>query len=239
MLKRDNGRPGIFKQEDPTMTMQARCFPVVVCVVILFSTASLAQTPERRQTKSPPQAGEQPSSLPQNPNSTDAVANEIALLRKSVQTLNARLLEISNKVLAPDANQSGSANDKQNRISTNLALLAQAEQRAEILRKQLIELIEKETSLKSRLVQIDEDMRPESIERALNPYGTTRTAELRDARRRVLENDRKGLESLLNLTTQSRLRLEDDVKQAHLLVLRIRQRIFPLIDKEIEKISPN
>ena len=113
------------------MTMQARCFPVVVCVVILFSTPSLAQTPERRQTKSPPQAGEQPSSLPQNANSTDAVANEIALLRKSVQTLNARLLEISNKVLAPDANQSGSANDKQNRISTNLALLAQAEQRAD------------------------------------------------------------------------------------------------------------
>ena len=221
------------------MTMQARCFPVVVCVVILFSIPSFAQTLERRQTNSPSQAQEQPSSPPQNPNSTDAVANEIALLRKSVQTLNARLLEISNKVLASDANPSGSANDKKNPISVSLALLAQAEQRAEILRKQLFELIEKETALKSRLVQIDEDMRPESIERALNPYGTTRTAELRDARRRVLENDRKGFESLLNLTTQSRLRLEDDVKQADFLVLRIRQRIFPLIDKEIEKINPN
>jgi hypothetical protein len=100
-------------------------------------------------------------------------------------------------------------------------------------------LIEKETSLKSRLVQIDEDMRPESIERTLNPYGTTRTAELRGARRRVLENDRKGVESLLNLTTQSRLRLEDDVKQADLLVFRLRQRVLPLIDKEIDKINPN
>jgi hypothetical protein len=221
------------------MTLQARCFPVVVYVVILFSIPSFAQTPERRQTKSPPQAQEQPSSLPQNASSTDAVANEIALLRKSVQALNARLLEITNKALAPNSNQSGSANDNQNRISVNLALLTQAEQRAEILRKQLLDLIEKETSLRSRLVQIDEDMRPESIERALNPYGTTRTAELRDTRRRALENDRKGYESLLNLTTQSRIRLEDDVKQADLLVFKLRQRVLPLIDKEIEKINPN
>ena len=220
------------------MTLQARCFPAVVYVVILLSSPSFAQTPERRQTKSPPQA-EEPSILPQNASSTDVVANEIALLRKTVQTLNARLLEISNKALAPDANQSGAANDKQNRISQNLALLTQAEQRAEGLRKQLLELIEKETSLRSRLVQIEEDMRPESIERALNPYGTTRTAELRDTRRRALENDRKGYESLLNLTTQSRLRLDEDVKQADLLVFKLRQRILPLIDKEIDKISPN
>jgi hypothetical protein len=239
MAKRDNGRSGIFKQEDPPMARKVRCLPVVVYVVILFSISSFAQTPERRQTKSPPQAQEQPSSLPQNANSTDAVANEIGLLRKSVQTLNARLLEITNKALASNSNQSGSANDKQNPIAVNLDLLTRAEQRAEILRKQLLELIEKETSLRSRLVQIDEDMRPESIERALNPYGTTRTAELRDARRRVLENDRKGIESLLNLTTQSRLRLEDDVKQADLLVFKLRQRVLPLIDKEIEKINPN
>ncbi len=142
------------------MTMQAKYFPVVVCVVILFSIPSFAQNP---------------ANLPTNANSTDAVANEIALLRKSLQTLNARLLEIANKALAGDANQSGSANDKQNRISQNLALLTQAEQRAEGLRKQLLELVEKEALYKSRLVQIDEDMRPESIERDLNPYGTTRT----------------------------------------------------------------
>jgi len=75
--------------------MQAKYFPVVVCVVILFSIPSFAQNP---------------ANLPTNANSTDAVANEIALLRKSLQTLNARLLEIANKALAGDANQSGSAN---------------------------------------------------------------------------------------------------------------------------------
>jgi hypothetical protein len=219
--------------------MQIRLFPVVVSVAICFSIPSLAQTPERRQTNLTPQAQEQLPTVTPNANSTDAVANEIGLLRKSLQTLNTRLREISEKVLAPDANRGGSPNDKQERISLNLDLLSRAEQRAETLRKELFERIEKETSLRSRLAQIDEDMRPESIERSLNPFGTTRTAELRDNRRRVLENERRGLESLLNQTTQSRVRLEDDVKQADSLVAKLRQRILPLIDKEIEKINPN
>jgi hypothetical protein len=221
------------------MTMPVRLFPAVVFVVILFSLPAFAQTPERRQANSTPQAQEQAPNLPPNANSVDTVANEIALLRKSLQTLNIRLREISDKVLAPGASQSGSPNDKQNRISVNLELLTRAEQRAEALRKELLERIEKETSLKSRLVQMEEEMRPESIERALNPIGTTRTVELRDVRRRVLENDRKGFEMLLNQTTQSRVRLEDDVRQADSLVSRLRQRILPLIDKEIEKINPN
>jgi hypothetical protein len=107
------------------------------------------------------------------------------------------------------------------------------------LRKQLLELIEKDTSYKSRLAQIDEDMRPENIERALSGVGTTRTTELRDVRRRSLEIERRGLESLVNLTTQGRLRLEEDVRQADSLVSRLRQRLLPLIEKEIEAISPD
>ena len=82
-------------------------------------------------------------------------------------------------------------------------------------------------------------MRPENVERALNPYGTTRTVEARDTRRRVLENDRKGFESLLALATQSRQRLEEDVRQADSIVTRLRQRLMPLIEKEIDKINPN
>ena len=221
------------------MRMTGRLIPVVVCVVVVFSIRSFAQTPDRRQENSTPQAQEPLPNLPPNANSIDVVANEIGLLRKSLQTLNLRLREISDKVLAPGSSQSGSPNDKQNRIALNLDLLSKAEQRAEALRKELFERIEKEASLKSRLVQMDEDMRPENIERAMSPIGTTRTAELRDVRRRVFENDRRGLESLLNQTSQSRQRLEDDVRQADSLVSKLRQRILPLIDKEIEKINPN
>ena len=169
---------------------------------------------------------------------TDAVSNEIGLLRKSLQTLNTRLREISDKLFTPDAKPGGPSDKTEDRISRNLDPSSRTEQRAELLRKLLIELIEKETAFKTRLVQVEEDLRPESIDRAISLVGSTRTPELRDVRRRVLENERRGVESLLNQTSQSRLRLEEDVKPADALVYRLRQRLLPLIEKEIDKINP-
>ena len=204
----------------------------MICAMVLCCISALAQTPERRPTDSTtPAQGQDTDSIAR-------VANEIGLLRKSVQTLNLRLSEISEKVLSRDSNDGGSSN-VQKSIALNLELLARAEQRAEMLRKQLIELIEKETSLRVRQVQIEEDMRPENIERSLNVIGTTRTTELRETRRRVFENERRGVESLLNQTLQSRRQLEEDVKQADVMVSRLRERLFPLIEKEIDKIKPD
>lgn len=216
------------------MTTRVKIFLVAIWVLIL-GTASLAQTPERRLATSKPQTLEQPS----NGSPVDPVADELGLLRKSLQTLNERLRVISENLLSPDSKQGESTKESEGRISTGLDLLGRAEQRAELLRKQLLELIEKETNLKSRLVQINEDLRPENIERAASLVGTTRTLELRDTRRRALENDKSGYESLLNQTSQSRQQLEDAVRQADAMVARLRQRVLPLIDKEIEKINPD
>jgi hypothetical protein len=221
------------------MTMPMRSLAIAVFVIVLFCIPLLAQTPERRQTSTTPQSQEQSPILPPNASSLDIVANEMGLLRKSVQTLNLRLREISDKVVAPGSSQSGSQYDRTNRLSLSLEILTKAEQRAEAMRKELLDRIEREATLRSRLAQNDEEIRPESIERALNPIGSTRTVELRDTRRRVLENERRGFESLLVQISQSRVRLEDDVRQADALVTRLRQRILPLIDKEIEKINPN
>jgi DNA repair exonuclease SbcCD ATPase subunit len=218
------------------MTIRTKLFLLAICVAAFF-ILSFAQTPARETNSS--QAQTQSLNQPANANQADTVANEIAQLRKSLQTLNSRLREISEKILATDSRPSGSGSEKQNSIAANLDLLSRAEQRAETLRKQLFELIEKETSLRTRMVQFDEDMRPENIERALSGVGTTRTVELRDTRRRALEAERRGVESLLGQVSQSRIRLEDDVKQADALVTRLRQRVLPLIDKEIEKINPN
>jgi hypothetical protein len=220
------------------MQIRVTSLAIVILVLPLFGTHSFAQSVSRQAKATPPDQG-QLASLPANSNSIEAVANEIDLLRKSLQTLNTRLREISDKLSAPDGKQSDDSNDKQKRIALNLDLLGRAEDRAGVLRRQLLDLIEKESSYRGRLAQLDEDTRPENIERALNGIGTARTAELRDVRRRSLEFERRGLESLLNLTTQSRVRLEEDVRQADSLVSRLRQRLLPLIDKEIESINPN
>ena len=220
------------------MSRRAIFLPLVICVLALFSAQSFAQSVERRQPAPTTQSADPAAGRPPNANTIEAVVNEIDLLRKSLQTLNLRLREISERLPALDSKPSGS-NDKQNRIVPTLELLARAEERAGILRKQLIESIEKETAYKSRLAQMDEEVRPENVERSLSGVGTTRTAELREVRRRSLEIEKRGLENLLNLNTQSRARLEEDVKQADSLVSRIRQRLLPLIDRELDKITPN
>jgi hypothetical protein len=218
------------------MKTRVKFLLVVVCVMT-FSFASAAQTTERRQAN--PRALPQEQSPSPSPNAgVDPVANEIGLLRQSLQTLTTRLGQISEKLLAPGPKQ-GDQLDVRNRISLSLELLGRAEQRAEAMRKQLLELVEKETVYKSRLVQLDEDMRPDSIERATSLVGTTRTPELRETRRRVLENDRRGYETLLRMTSESRAQLEDDLRRADMMVSRLRQRVLPQIEKEIERINPN
>ena len=205
------------------MKLSAR-FVLLICLLCWLSVTSMAQrAPAQEQT----------------PASADPIANELGLLRKSLQTLNARLQVISEGLLAPDTKSETESKERLKRISTNFDLLTRAEERAEILRKQLIELTEKETQFKMRLAQLEEEMRPENIERTLSTYGTTRTVEIRETRRRVLENEKRGVDSLLQITSQSRLRLEEDVRQADQLVSKLRQRLFPLIDREIEKISPD
>jgi DNA anti-recombination protein RmuC len=221
------------------MTTRAPLSPALLFVLTLLCVSASAQTPERRQPSPTPPTQEPPPASAPNGATPDTVANELGLLRKSLQTLNTRLRDISERLLAPDARQGEMSNDSRARIALNLDLLTRAEQRAEIMRRQLIELIEKETAYRSRLMQLDEEMRPDSIERSLSLVGTTRAPELRDVRRRSLENERRGVESLVGQTAMSRQRLEEDVKQADALVARLRQRVLPLIDREIDKIGPD
>jgi len=172
--------------------------------------------------------------------SSDAVAKQIDMLRQSVQSLDATLGDIADKLIPvfTRAKETAAASETQHRISSSLTLLTQSEQRAEMLRRQLLELIEKETLYRTKIAQIDEDIRPENVERTLNPYGTTRTAELRDTRRRVLDTERRGFFSLLALTAENRTRLEEEVRQADALVQKLRQRLNPLIEKAIERLTP-
>ena len=220
------------------MTTRATFLPAVMCVAALCCVGARAQTGERRPSAAPaPQ--EQSAAAP----GADPVANEISLLRKSLQTLNTRLREISEKMFGAgaDAKPNEQPDERQKRITQNLDLLTRTEQRAEIMRRQFIDLTEKEIAYKNRLVQIDEDMRPDSIDRSVTivgSVGSVRTPELRDVRKRVLDNERRGVEGLYAQAAQARARLEDDLRQADALVARLRQRLLPLIEKEIDKINP-
>ncbi len=139
--------------------------------------------------------------------------------------------EPTERVRRPQANRSVSYDDKQKRLMMNLDILTRAEQRTESLRKQLFEMIEKENTVKSRLDQIDYDIRPEVIERALFAAGSMRPEEVREGRRKSLEAERLNLQSLLTEIQSTRENLNVNLGKAGIMVDRLRLKL----ERDIEE----
>lgn len=82
------------------------------------------------------------------------------------------------------------------------------------LRRQLSDVQAKEAELQARDRQLNEDLRPENIERSLAGVGSTRPEELREQRRRQLESEQRGVRAQLEQLAQSRARLESAIAAA-------------------------
>ena len=82
------------------------------------------------------------------------------------------------------------------------------EEMAANLRLQLFEIQAKEAELQVRLQQLDDEIKPENIERALAGIGSTKPEELREHRRRLLSIQRDGVRAQLKLLESNRARLE-------------------------------
>lgn len=79
---------------------------------------------------------------------------------------------------------------------------------ASTLKQQLLDLESKETRLHMRLEELDEQLKPESIERALAGIGSTHPEELREHRRKLLTIERNGLQTQFDLLEEERARIE-------------------------------
>src|SRR5258708_714177 len=89
-----------------------------------------------------------------------------------------------------------------------------AQERAANLRAQLTDLQAQQADLQSRLTRLDEDIKPENIERSLAGIGSANPEDLREARRRQLEIQRKGIQSQLDTLASTRARLEAAIAAA-------------------------
>lgn len=104
-------------------------------------------------------------------------------------------------------------------VASAVAALAQgptasAAQTVESLRAQLSDVQRKEEELQGRMRQLDEDLRPENIERYFALNGSTRPEELREQRRRQLERQKAGVQAQLDQLAASRTRLETSIATA-------------------------
>lgn len=110
-------------------------------------------------------------------------------------------------------------------LTTILCLLASAApaqdstgpaQRAEELRAQLREVGDREAALQARLVQLDEELKPENIRNRTALIGTLDAEQLRGQVRRQLEGERERVRQQLDQLTASRSRLESAISRAEL-----------------------
>ena len=89
-----------------------------------------------------------------------------------------------------------------------------AAQTLENLRAQLNEVQDQEANLKSRLQQLDFDLKPENIERYFSGFGSTHPEELRENRRRQLQSEKDRVLAQLDQLASARTRLETAIGNA-------------------------
>ena len=99
-------------------------------------------------------------------------------------------------------------------FTSDVAAQSRSAQAVEDLRAQLAEVQARETELQARAKQLDEDLKPENIERSLAGIGSTKPEELRELRRRQLTIERDGVNAQLKILATSRERLEATLRTA-------------------------
>jgi hypothetical protein len=133
---------------------------------------------------------------------TKAGAKKTGDEKDSQQTIN----KLSNQV--DKLNDKLSKMQETDRAMVDMERLTRAEQRAESLRSQQLDVETKLADLQARLDQIEFAIKPENIDRSTATYGSTRPEEARDALRRSLQNDRTRVQNQIRILETSKARLE-------------------------------
>ncbi|MGC2235229.1 MAG: hypothetical protein WA584_03660 [Pyrinomonadaceae bacterium] len=138
--------------------------------------------------------------------------------------------ELDARIKSLESSRKNDYDTKQKRLLMNLDILTRAETRAETLRKQLFEMIEKQNELQIKIDQINSDLQPAMIERFAAYSGSMRPEQLREARQKSLESEKRNLESLSTQVEANRKSLEDSVFKADYMVQKLRSKLEKEID---------
>jgi len=208
---------------------------VIVAVITVFAFNADAQRRRPTPTPTPTLTGAEIISRAGDQTDQQTIVQTPVKTPAQPETTASKVKDLSARVKKLESTQSDAYEQKQKRVLMNLDILTRAEQRSESLRKQLFEMIEKESSVKTKLEQIETDVRPEMIERTLQTAGSFHPEEVREARLKSLEAERKNLQQLLSDIQQTRVTLADNLAKADLLVNRLRTKLEKEIDDSFLK----
>lgn len=92
----------------------------------------------------------------------------------------------------------------------------------ERLRAQLRDVVDREAQLQDRASRLDEDLRPENVERSLSAVGTTDAAALRARRREQLEKEKAEVAVQIAEASVKRVGLEAEIAAAEAEAVRLK-----------------
>ena len=99
-------------------------------------------------------------------------------------------------------------------FATTILAQTNAKENAANLRMQLSEVQVRKAELQARDEQLEEDLKPENIERSVAGIGSTHPERLREQRRRQLEIARVGVRVQFDELNRSQTRLESSIADA-------------------------
>ena len=99
-------------------------------------------------------------------------------------------------------------------FATTILAQTNAKEIAAGFRVQLSEVQVRKAELRARDEQLEEDLKPENIERSVAGMGSTHPEQLREQRRRQLEIARVGVRAQLDELDRSQTRLESSIADA-------------------------
>jgi septal ring factor EnvC (AmiA/AmiB activator) len=137
-------------------------------------------------------------------------------MKKTIRDLSGQVNQLSTKINQMEQSQ---------RTLVDLERLSRAEQRSADLWKQLREVESQQSDLQARMEEIDYNLKPENIDRSVAGYGSTRPEEVREQRRRQLENEKIRVQKQLDQLTANHTRLETSIAAADAEVERLRKRL--------------
>ena len=204
---------------------------IAVCLIGLFLVDSSAQKRRRKsRTRRPstpritnPAIYEPPVNENANDNSnssgTESTTNaneDPEAMKQTIRDLSSQVNQLNNKISSMEQSQ---------RTLVDLERLSRAEQRSADLWKQLREVESQQADLQARLEEIDYNLRPENIERSVAGYGSLHPEDLREQRRKSLENEKLRNQKQLDQLAANHSRLETAIASTDADIERLRTRL--------------
>jgi septal ring factor EnvC (AmiA/AmiB activator) len=205
---------------------------VAVCLIGLFLIDSSAQKRRRKsRTRRPstpritnPAIYEPPANDNANDNSNSSGSESTTTSdnsnedpqTKRIRELSSQVNSLTDKINSMEQSQ---------RTLVDLERLSRAEQRSADLWKQLRDVEAQQADLQARVEEIDYQLRPENIDRSVAGFGSMRPEELREQRRKSLENEKARVQKQLDQLAANHSRLETAIAGADADIERLRKRL--------------